>query len=336
MKQNTRLAVFGTVAAVTLSVAALSATAANDKTKDSNSGASTTSTIATYQNDKTLGQVERASQLIGKEVISSDNQKVGKLENLIVDLTSGRVLYAVIGSGGVLGAGEHRFAVAPGAFATAKGNTLQLNVDKAKLQAAPEFTKDLEKDLAQLAKADFVSKVYQYFGQNAWWQGANPADQGEFHNTHRATDAIGMKVQNVNNESLGKIDNLVVDLPDGRVVYAVLAPDSSLGLGKNLYALPPDALTLGSDKKTLVSDLSKEKLQGAPHFAKNEWQNLSNPAFAAQVYQYYGKQAYFSTAGTTATGVADTLQPTGRTNSNSNARTNNFFRRLGRDNNNNQ
>jgi len=58
---------------------------------------------------------------------------------------------AVIGSAACLGA-AHRFAVAPGAFATAASNILQLNVDNAKLQAAPEFTKDLEKDLAQLQK----------------------------------------------------------------------------------------------------------------------------------------------------------------------------------------
>ena len=195
-----------------------------------------------------------------------------------MDLTSGHILYAVLGSGGVLGAGEQRFAVAPQAFASATGNQLRLNVDKAKLQGAPKFTKELESDSAQLAKADFVNQVYQYYGQSAWWQGATAAGQGSFNNTHRASDVIGMNVQDVNNASLGKVDNLAVDLTAGRIVYVIFTPDSSLGLGNNLYALPPDAFTHSADQKNLVSGIDKTKLQGAPNFAKNDWRKLSDPA----------------------------------------------------------
>ena len=46
-------------------------------------------TSATISNDKALGNVERANKLIGKAVYTSDNQKVGKLDNLIVDLETG-------------------------------------------------------------------------------------------------------------------------------------------------------------------------------------------------------------------------------------------------------
>jgi len=114
-----------------------------------------------------------------------------------------------------------------------------------------------------------------------------------------------MKVKNVNNEDLGKVDNLIVNLPAGRVVFAALDPDSSLKLGNNFYALPPNALTWNSDQKTLVSDLTRDKLSGAPHFAKEQWSTLlSDPAYASKVYQYYGKEAYFESS--------KALQPTGK------------------------
>jgi hypothetical protein len=45
-------------------------------------------------------------------------------------------------------------------------------------------------------------------------------------------------------------------------------------------------------------------LNVAPHFARDNWTDLSNSAFASQVYQYYGKQPYFETSGT--------MRPTGR------------------------
>lgn len=292
MKTRNHLIIYGVVTAVGLAAAQAPARAddpGNASTRETSSYQKTSSRM----NDKTLGDLERANKLIGKTVMSSDNQKLGKIENIIVDLESGRALYAVVGSGGILGAGEKKFAVAPGAFTETQGSDAHLNVDKPKFEAAPEFTKDIDKD-TEIGKADFVDRVYQYFGQTAWWQGNNAsASSGSFHNAHKASDVIGMKVHNVSNEDIGKVDNVIIDLPAGRVVYVILSPDRSLNLGDNLYAFPPNALTLSSDQKFLVTDINKDRLAGAPHFAKNSWPNLADTSWASQVYQYHGKQAYF-------------------------------------------
>jgi len=247
--------------------------------------------------ERTLGQVERANKLIGEEVRTSDGQRVGKLENLVVDLESGRVLYAIVGSGGVIKAGERRLAVAPGSFSQAQDKNVVLNVDRQRLNDAPQFTKDLDRP-EELHKADFVSKVHKYYGQNAWWQGPNrPAHEGSFHNVHKVTDAIGMRVKDVNNGDLAKVENIVVDLPAGRVVYVILSADRSLNVGDNYYALPPDALTLSPDHRHLVTGITRDKLVAAPHFAKDRWPTMSSASWGSQVYQYYGKQAYFESGG---------------------------------------
>src|SRR5262249_35653763 len=136
--------------------------------------------------------------------------------------------------------GEKKFAVTPGIFTDiqpaseskfGKGPDLHANIDKAKLNGAPQFTKDIDKD-GELSKADFVNQVYQYFGENAWWQGGTASSSaGEFQNVHKANDLIGMKVQNVSDQPMGKIDNAAVDLAAGRIVYVLVEPDSSLNLG---------------------------------------------------------------------------------------------------------
>jgi sporulation protein YlmC with PRC-barrel domain len=84
--------------------------------------------------DRTLGHVERANKLVGSEVLTSDNQRFGKIDNIIIDLESGRILYAVIGSGGFLGAGEQRIAVPPMLFTQVPtgSSAIQLRVDKTK------------------------------------------------------------------------------------------------------------------------------------------------------------------------------------------------------------
>jgi len=76
-----------------------------------------------------------------------------------------------------------------------------------------------------------------------------------------------------------------------------------VGRGEHLFALPPNAFTQGSDGKTLVSDLDKAKLEGAPRFNRANLRELANPAKAAEIYRYYGKQAYWNTG---------ELSPTGR------------------------
>jgi len=298
MKQKTYLVVWG---AATLGLAAFTIpiyAADTDRTPSRDYNL----TGRAEHSDKTLGAVERANKLIGKSVYSSDNQKLGRIDNLVLDLESGRVLYAVVATG-PLGIGGHDYAIAPGIFGDVRGDTVHVNIDKQKFNTAPEFTKDIDKP-EQLNQAAFVNQVYQHFGQSAWWQGKAAADTGTFHNVHKAKDVVGMKVKNVNNEDLGKVDNVMIDLPAGRVVFVILTPDSSLNLGNNYYALPPDALTLSSDQKNLVSDLNREKLASAPHFTKDQWSSISNPDFASKVYQYYGKQAYFETG--------RALKPTGR------------------------
>jgi len=285
MKKTNYITSWPSLGAVCLSLVALPAWSQSSQTATTSSG--------------TLSHVERAANLFNKELQSSDNQKVGKVNNLILDLESEHILYAVVNGD------KGKVAVPPQIFGDTSGNTIRVNADKAKIEAAPQFTGDIDKP-EELGQASFIAKVYEHFGQNEWWKGSTPANQGTFHNVHKLNDLIGMKVENVNNQTMGKVNNLVVDMPTGRAMYVVLGPDSSLNLGNNLYALPPDALTLSSDKKHLSTGIDQQKLASAPHFDKNSWPNLTDANFASQVYQYYGKQAWFGNTGGTS------LQPTGR------------------------
>jgi sporulation protein YlmC with PRC-barrel domain len=56
-----------------------------------------------------VGKGQRASKLIGSTVTNDKNEKVGKLDDIIVD--NNRVMYAVLQVGGFLGLGSHLVAV---------------------------------------------------------------------------------------------------------------------------------------------------------------------------------------------------------------------------------
>lgn len=255
-----------------------------------------TNTLSATSSDRTLGKVERADKIIGREVRSNNNQKIGKIEDFAVDLESGRVIYAVVSVGGFLGIGDRNIAVPTSAF-TEHGKQLRLDVDKQKLMDAPQLSKD---DTNQLTPS-FASQVNKFFGQgNAWWENSAGESSAQFGNIHRASDLNGMDVHNTSNQKIADVENVAIDLKPGRVAYVIISPDSSLNLKDNLYALPPNALTPSADGKSLTTDLDAQKLASAPHLSKNDWTKLSDHSFASQVYQYYGKQPYFD----------NSLQPT--------------------------
>lgn len=288
MKRVTSIAVWAATAALGLSAV------------ESNSiAADLHSTTSAASRGRSLGHIERANKIIGKEVRDASNQKIGKLDDMVLDLTSGRVLYAVVDT-----SNKGKAALPPGLFTETGGDNMHISVDRQKLDSAPQFTSDIDKP-GELSKADFISRVYQYYGQNEWWQGPNaPANQGSFNNVRKASELAGVDVKDVSNNKVGDVNSVAIDLAAGRVLYVIFSPDRDLKLGSDYYAIPPEAFSPNQDGKSLTSNLDRQRLASAPHFAKDNWSRLSDPAWAAQVYQHYGKQAYFETG--------SGLQPTGR------------------------
>ena len=101
----------------------------------------------------------------------------------------------------------------------------------------------------------------------------------------KASKLMGTAVNNLQNEKLGKVENLLVDLPSGRVVAVIVSSGGFLGMGDELSAIPPTALRFTTDRDTLQLDTSKEMLSSAPHFKANQWPDFAQPSYADGVYQ---------------------------------------------------
>jgi hypothetical protein len=102
---------------------------------------------------------------------------------------------------------------------------------------------------------------------------------------NRASHLIGMTVKNPQNQSLGKIRDVVFDLKTGRVAYLVLAKSGrSRGTGSDL-AVPLSAFTPSADRQNLILNADRSRLQAASGFSGNNLPSMSNPAFGAQAEQ---------------------------------------------------
>ncbi|MCD0422283.1 PRC-barrel domain-containing protein [Rubrivivax sp. JA1024] len=90
-----------------------------------------------------------ADTLLGNDVCNRDGETLGDIKELMIDMASGRVAYAVLSFGGVFGLGEKLFAVPWSALSldTVK-QRFTLGVPKSLLRDAPGFDKGHWPDMA--------------------------------------------------------------------------------------------------------------------------------------------------------------------------------------------
>ena len=108
--------------------------------------------------------------------------------------------------------------------------------------------------------------------------------------TMSANSLTGDKVVNGRDEQLGKIEDIMLDIENGRVAYAVLSFGGFLGVGDKLFAIPWTAMRLDEERKCFVLDVDKTMLDSAPGFDKDNWPDMSSEEYARSVYSHYGQK----------------------------------------------
>jgi sporulation protein YlmC with PRC-barrel domain len=82
------------------------------------------------------------------------------------------------------------------------------------------------------------------------------------------SDLIGATVKNPQGESLGSIQELVLDPRDAKIKNAVVAMGGLLGIGAKWVAIPWQDVTPQVDGKAVIVAMGKEELQNAPEWKK--------------------------------------------------------------------
>jgi len=103
-----------------------------------------------------------------------------------------------------------------------------------------------------------------------------------------ADTLIGDSVVNAQEEDLGDIKEIMLDMQTGQVAYAVLAFGGFLGMGEKLFAVPWQALHLDTVNKRMVLNVEKERLKTAPGFDKDAWPDMSDMSWASGIHSFYG------------------------------------------------
>jgi len=94
-------------------------------------------------------------------------------------------------------------------------------------------------------------------------------------------------VRNRMNEDVGSIKEIMIDVPSGRVAYAVLSFGGFLGMGERLFAIPWESLVLDEDRKCFILDVDKSRLENAPGFDKSNWPDMGETSWGHGVRKYW-------------------------------------------------
>ncbi|WP_414444611.1 PRC-barrel domain-containing protein [Burkholderia sp. 22PA0106] len=112
-----------------------------------------------------------------------------------------------------------------------------------------------------------------------------------------AADTLrGDKLMSSDNEELGKISEIMLDVRGGRIAYAVLSSGGFLGIGDTLRAIPWSALTLDAHEKCFRLAMTAESVKNAPAFDKNAWPSMADPEWGRQVHAHYQRRPYWLAA----------------------------------------
>jgi sporulation protein YlmC with PRC-barrel domain len=150
-----------------------------------------------------------------------------------------------------------------------------------------QFTALLTIVLLLLAGGTFAK---QNAGQGAAGPVANVPEGGHI-NAFRVDNITGSTVINLEGENIGTINNLVIDIDTGDIVYAVLEFGGFMDFGDKLFAVPWQSLTAVPAEGIFILDQSRARLAKAPGFDKNKWPDIGDRSWRAGIYAFYRQHA---------------------------------------------
>jgi hypothetical protein len=118
------------------------------------------------ESDETSALIS-ANKVEGTTVVNPGGEKLGSIEEIMIDKRSGKVAYAVMSFGGFLGIGDRHHPLPWGVL---KYDTnlsgYVVNLDKRVLEQAPAYSSAERVDLADEA---YGKKIHDYYNVPPYW-----------------------------------------------------------------------------------------------------------------------------------------------------------------------
>ena len=260
----------------------------------------------------------RANESIGVDVVGADGEDLGRVEDIVLDRDESRIAYVIVSYGGVLGFWDKHFAVPWQAFGQNADRKLLLGINPEQLKSAPGFDKDT---LPNTADPLFHEGVHSFYDTKPYSLEEQKEAHAEAHATQqeqaderafdwgswvnrkndttwarRLGELIGKNIENAQNQIIAKLDDVIVDSREARIVYAVVSYGGTLGFAADTAIIPWNALRLNLERETYVTGATLDQLDQAK-LSDAEYRTLEDRDNSMALFGSFGTKPYWEEFG---------------------------------------
>jgi sporulation protein YlmC with PRC-barrel domain len=244
-----------------------------------------------------------ASRLIGHRVYSPAGGELGQVSDLLIDRFDGHILLVILSD--VPGFGSEFVAAPFSALEKTGQRLLQLNLGDRHIPMASAYEDPYASELARhrnvvglsiipsAIDSVWADSVYRFYGQTPYWRAephmvilsyraAEPSTGESWFAGRTSWTLMGAKIWSGNEKPVARLDDLVLDLKNGRVVLLVI--DQIPGRGDAQVAVPFDELSMSG--KPFALRITEDRLASAPGFRESV--DANDRRKVEDVYRHFG------------------------------------------------
>lgn len=226
-----------------------------------------------------------AQSLIGREVVNAEGERIGEVDNVVVD-AEGQIRHVIVGVGGFLGIGEKNVALRWDELVlTADGESIAVPYTRDQLTALPDhvypeavergtvygYEEDLRANAYLQAERQSTAAAAEETGESVAETAAETANEAASEEgvttlqaaRLEASALLGESVETAGGEAIGEIDEIWLDA-DGQVAGVVVDVGGFLGVGSDPVLLAWSDLQIRQEGEELVvaTALTREQIEG--------------------------------------------------------------------------
>lgn len=225
----------------------------------------------TASEDTTL---QRASRVLNTRVVSPQGETLGKVHDLVLTPDLNGISYVAVSRGGFLGIGSALHAIPWSALSPGLNGTYVAPITVVQFTQSRGFNPSNWPASAE----SFWPASSMNRGNEPAYSARAPAYSGDV-SQRRFTRIKGSAAKGADGKKVGNVQDLVIAMDTGRILYTVVSFGGIVGLGQKYAAVPQNAITLEPALHVARVNADKTTLQ-ANSFTSNRWPDLASPSYA--------------------------------------------------------